>query len=92
MNTTNLYEGRNNGLSRLDRTYYRGQAYVHWTITIRDRKTHFSGEMVHFDHLPKRNQNYRSHARQSVGELPVVTRCPPRSGERGYTSKYRQLP
>ena len=37
--TPNLYEGRNDGLSRLDRGYYRGQAYVHWTITIQDRKT-----------------------------------------------------
>lgn len=36
---TSPYAGRNDGLSRLDRGYYRGQAYVHWTITIQDRKT-----------------------------------------------------
>jgi putative transposase len=39
MATPNSYAGRNDGLSRLDRGYYRGQAYVHWTITIQDRKT-----------------------------------------------------
>lgn len=39
MTPPNPYEGRNDGLSRLDRAYYRGQAYVHWTITIQNRKT-----------------------------------------------------
>lgn len=39
MKTSNMYESRNSGLSRLDRIHYRGQAYVHWTITIQDRKT-----------------------------------------------------
>ncbi|MFN0056771.1 MAG: hypothetical protein ACKV0T_31895 [Planctomycetales bacterium] len=39
MATPKLYAGRNDGLSRLDRNYYRDQAYVHWTITIQDRKT-----------------------------------------------------
>jgi len=34
-----LYDGRNDGLSRLDRSFYLGRAYVHWTITIEDRKT-----------------------------------------------------
>ncbi len=39
MTAPNPFEGRNDGLARLDRGYYRGQAYVHWTITIQDRKT-----------------------------------------------------
>lgn len=33
------YSGRNDGLSRLDRKFYRGQAYVHWTLTMQDRAT-----------------------------------------------------
>ena len=37
--TQNSYVGRNDGLSRLERGCYRGQAYVHWTMTIQDRKT-----------------------------------------------------
>ena len=39
MTLANPYAGRNDGLSRLDRGYYRGQAYVHWTMTMQDRKT-----------------------------------------------------
>lgn len=39
MSSQDSYEGRNNGLPRLERAYYRGQAYVHWTLTIQDRKT-----------------------------------------------------
>ncbi len=33
------YAGRNDNLSRLDREYYQGLAYVHWTMTIDDRRT-----------------------------------------------------
>ena len=36
---SNPYAGRDEGLSRLDPGFYRAQAYVHWTITIQDRKT-----------------------------------------------------
>ncbi len=33
------YPGRNSHLQRLDREFYRGQAYVHWVLTIQDRQT-----------------------------------------------------
>ena len=33
------FEGRNRKLKRLERAYYRGQAYVHWTMTMQDRAT-----------------------------------------------------
>ena len=33
------FSGRNSHLKRLPPEYYRGQAYVHWTITTQDRKT-----------------------------------------------------
>ena len=39
MTDENPYAGRDDGLSRLDLEFYRGQAYVHWTITIQGRKT-----------------------------------------------------
>lgn len=39
MSTSNRFEGREGGLARLERGYYRGQAYVHWTITIQERRT-----------------------------------------------------
>jgi len=39
MSATEPYEGCNDGLSRLERRYYQGQAYVHWTLTIQDRAT-----------------------------------------------------
>lgn len=39
MTAPNPYDGRNDGLLRLDQRYYRGQAYVHWTINTQDRRT-----------------------------------------------------
>ncbi len=33
------FDGRNDHLRRLEPEYYRGQAYVHWTMTMQDRKT-----------------------------------------------------
>jgi len=33
------FDGRNDQLPRLEREYYRGQSYVHWTLTIQDRRT-----------------------------------------------------
>lgn len=39
MITPHPFTGRNDGLTRLDRKYYRGQAYVHWTLAIQNRKT-----------------------------------------------------
>ena len=39
MEPKEFYEGRNDYLKRLPPEYYRGQAYVHWTMTIHERKT-----------------------------------------------------
>ena len=39
MEPKDFYEGRNDYLKRLPPEYYRGQAYVHWTMTIHERKT-----------------------------------------------------
>jgi REP element-mobilizing transposase RayT len=39
MVTGNPYEGRSDHLKRLPPEFYRGQAYVHWSMTIEDRKT-----------------------------------------------------
>jgi len=33
------YAGQNNHLKRLPKAHYQGQAYVHWSMTIADRKT-----------------------------------------------------
>ena len=33
------FDGRNDHLRRLEPEYYRGHAYVHWTMTMQDRKT-----------------------------------------------------
>ncbi len=37
MTAEGRYAGRNSHLKRLDRQCYRGQAYVHWTVTMQDR-------------------------------------------------------
>jgi len=39
MNPNQKYEGRNDYLQRFPAEYYRGQAYVHWSMTMQDRKT-----------------------------------------------------
>lgn len=39
MNRNDRYEGRNDYLKRLPPEYYRGQAHVHWSMTMDDRKT-----------------------------------------------------
>src|SRR5262245_32401039 len=39
MQTKDFYPGRNDHLSRLSAEHYRGPAYVHWSMTIKDRKT-----------------------------------------------------
>src|SRR5437773_7799597 len=33
------FDGRNDYLKRLPPEHYRGQAYVHWSMTMQDRKT-----------------------------------------------------
>ena len=39
MTSTNPSSSRDDHLPRLNRAFYRGQAYVHWTMTIQDRRT-----------------------------------------------------
>jgi hypothetical protein len=39
MNAGDPFEGRNDYLRRLPPEYYQGQASVHWSLTIQDRKT-----------------------------------------------------
>jgi REP element-mobilizing transposase RayT len=39
MTAANRFAGRGDHLFRLDREFYRGQAYVHWTINIEERQT-----------------------------------------------------
>jgi hypothetical protein len=39
MSLHDRYSGRNGYLKRLPAEYYRGQAYVHWTMSVQDRKT-----------------------------------------------------
>ena len=39
METKDPYAGRNDYLKRLPAEHYRGQAYVHWSMTMQDRKT-----------------------------------------------------
>ena len=39
MKTEADYSGKNDYLKRLPPEYYRGQAYVHWAMTMEDRKT-----------------------------------------------------
>jgi putative transposase len=39
MNSDETYAGRDNHLRRLPAEFYRGQAFVHWSMTIEDRKT-----------------------------------------------------
>src|SRR6266849_4014151 len=39
MNPDERYGGRDDHLKRLPGEYYRGQAFVHWSMTIEDRKT-----------------------------------------------------
>ena len=39
MSTNEPYAGRDDYLRRLPAEYYRGQAYVHWSMTMEDRKT-----------------------------------------------------
>ena len=39
MKPNQKYEGRNDYLKRLPAEYYRGQAYVHWSMTMQERKT-----------------------------------------------------
>jgi REP element-mobilizing transposase RayT len=39
MNPANRFDGRNDYLKRLPPGYYRGQAYIHWSMTMEGRKT-----------------------------------------------------
>ena len=39
MTSTNPSSSRDDHLPRLNRAFYRGQAYVHWTMTMQDRRT-----------------------------------------------------
>jgi hypothetical protein len=39
MQTDDPFENRNDYLKRLAPEYYQGQSYVHWSMTIEDRKT-----------------------------------------------------
>src|SRR5438067_543784 len=39
MNASKGYPGRNDHLKRLPPEHYRGQAYVHWSMTMQDRTT-----------------------------------------------------
>ena len=36
---TNAFQGKDDHLARLDRRFYQGTAYVHWTLTIDNRRT-----------------------------------------------------
>ena len=48
MDPNEFYEGRNDYLKRLPPEYYRGQAYVHWTMTIHERKTGWLSPVLYY--------------------------------------------
>ncbi|KAA3662922.1 MAG: hypothetical protein DWQ10_01360 [Calditrichaeota bacterium] len=49
MRQSTKYKGRNNYLKRLPAAYYQGQAYVHWTMTIEDRKTGWLSRAFYYE-------------------------------------------
>lgn len=42
------FEGRSDHLKRLEPEFYRGQAYVHWTMTMHDRQTGWLGPIFYY--------------------------------------------
>jgi len=48
MNSEDRFEGKDDYLKRLPVEYYRGQACVHWSITIDDRKTGWLIPIFHY--------------------------------------------